>query len=468
MGILAALTLTVGLCSTIVGLGLPSVATKFIAENMGKGDRQSATEAFYQIFRLNLIVSVAVAFLCFFFSDAISLLLLKTSIYGGLFRVLALDVVPSGVFPSLYASLVGLQKIREAAIFNLIKLIIRQTLFVLLLLLGFGLFGLVVAWIIGDIVNVILYIVVIFKFLSSPSFNFSLKRLLKFSYPLYFSNLVSFTYGWFDRILLLAFLPLSTLGIYDVTFRAFGVLTSITLSISTALFPKYSELHGRNGIKSVENAIPIASRYICYIAMPLAFGLLAVAQPAITLFAGESYAAGSQPLMILSFFFAIVCLQTAFSGILLVLEETLVVSGLTMANVVIGIILGVSLLPQFGIIGASIARGITMLAGLLILIWILRKKINLKLDREAFTKGLLSSITMAILIGGVEYFWYNIYLLPLYLVIGTLAYLGMLRILKASKDKDIQLLRLYLGKRFGFLMKPIEFFLAIREKPQTS
>jgi O-antigen/teichoic acid export membrane protein len=468
MGILATLSLTVGLSSTATSLGLAHAATKFIAEHIGIGDRKGATSIFYQILKVRLVLSVAAAFFCFFFSEQISLFLLKTANYAGLFRVLALDIIPSGIFPSLYNSLIGLQKIREATIFNLLRLVIRQIIFVSLLLLGFGLLGLVVAWFIGDLINVSLYLSVIFGSLGSPTFSFSLKRLLKFSYPLYFGNLVSFAYSWFDRILLLASLPLSALGVYDVTFRAFGVLSSITLAISTALFPKYSELHSRNGIRSVENGILIASRYICYITMPLAFGLLAVAQPAITLFAGESYGAGSQPLMILSFFFAIVCLQTAFSGILLVLEETLIVSGLTVANVVVGIIFGASLLPSFGIIGASIARGITMVASLLLSIWVLRKKINLKLDKEAFWKSLLSSAIMAVVVGGVEHLWYDTYLLPFYLMLGAFVYLGMLRILKASRDKDIELLRLYLGKRFEFLMKPIEFFLVVKEQPQVN
>jgi len=468
MGILSTFSLTVGLSSTFISLGLPSVATKTIAEHMGKGDRQTAARIFYQILRISLILSITVAFLFFIFSDAISLLLLKTTDHVSLFRVLALDIVPSGLMPTIYNSLIGLQKIREATVFNLTKMVIRQILFVSLLLLGFGMLGLVVAWLVGDLINVILSMLTIFRSLGSPTFSFSLRRLLKLSYPLYISNLVSFAYGWFDRILLLTFLPLSALGIYDVTLRAFGVLTSVTLSVSTALFPKYSELHGRDGIKSVENAIPIASRYICYIAMPLAFGLLAVARPAIVLFAGEPYAAGSQPLMILSFFFAIISIQTALGGILIVLEETSTLSGLRLINVVIGMILGASLLTSFNIVGASVARGITMLASLLLSIWVLRKKVNLKLDKEAFWKALASSTVMAAAIGGVMHLLYDIRILPFYLVLGALVYLGMLRILHAVRDSDMKLFRLYLGSRFEFLMRPIEFLLNIKEQPPVS
>ena len=458
MGILAVLTLTIGLFSAIISLGLPVAATKFIAEYVGKGDRQSTASIFYQILRVNLIISIAAASFCFVFSDSISLFLLQTTTYTGLFRVLALDIVAAGMLSTLHSSLLGLQKIREVAIFNLIGLAIRLILIVLLLLLGFGLFGIVFAWLLGNLANCLLYIRIIFKSLGPPTFSFSLRHILRFSYPLYFSGILGFIYGWFDQVLLLASLSLSELGVYSVALRAFGVLQGVTIAISTTLFPKYSEMHGRNGVKSVEKAIPDASRYICYTTMPLAFGLLAVARPAITLFAGAAYSIGSQPLVILCFFFAIVCIQTALSGILSILEKTLIVSGLTLANIAIGFIFSVLLLPPFGILGLSIARGITMLSSLFLLIWVLRKKIKLTLDKEAFWKSLTSSAIMAIVVSGVEHLWYSNYLLPIYLALGTITYLGMLKILNAARKTDIELIRLYMGKRFEFLTKRIEVF----------
>lgn len=463
MGILATLTLMTGLFSTLVNLGLPSAATKFMAESVGKGDRLRASGVCYQILRVTLILSIVAASLCFIFSDSISLVLLRATTYTRLFKLLSVYIVVYGIFCGLRSSLIGLQKIREAAIFELFKLGIRQILIVWALLSGFGLFGVVVAWIIAGTINCLLYITVIFKSLGPPTFSFSLRRLLKFSYPLYFSGIVAFMYGWFDRILLLAFCPLSELGVYDVVLRAFNVLSGVTVAISTALFPKYSEIKGRYGITSIEKAIPTASRYICYTTVPLAFGLSAIAKPAISLFAGEAYAIGSKPLMILSFFFAVTCIQTALSGILLTLEKTRIAAALTVTNVAVGIILGLVLLPLFGVVGASISRGITMILGLVLNIWVLRKQIDFTLDKEAFWKSLISSFTMALVVGVFATLLYGEYLLPFYLLLGIMVYLIMLKILNAARKTDLELIRLYLGKRLEFLIKPIEIFLLGQE-----
>lgn len=464
MGILAAMTLVVTLSSVLVDLGLAQTATKFVAEYRGKNDLKTARSIFYQILRTSLILSVGSSLLCFASAEAISLLLLKSSDYTILFILLAFDLLPSGIFACLYRTLIGLQKIREAAVFNLLfRQIIKQAIFVSLLLLNFGLLGLVVAWLIADGITIFLYLGLILKSLGSPNFDFSLKQLLKFSYPLYISNVIGFSYSWFDRAIMLAFLTLSTLGIYDVVLRAFGVLNGITMSISTALFAKYSELHGKDGIGAVEKAIPAASRYVCLIAMPLAFGLSALGTPAITLFAGESYASGSQPLVILSLFFAVTCIQTALSGILLIIEETRIVTGLTVVNVVIGFISAIALIPSFGIVGASLARGLTMFSSLLLAIWIIQKKIDVSFDKEAFWKSLFSSVVMFVTLTSVGYFWSNTSLLPVYMVLGLLIYLGMLRILRTAREEDITLLKSYLGKRFNFLAKPIEVLLRTRQ-----
>lgn len=465
MGILATLTLVVGICQLIANLGLPNTATKFIAEHMGKNDHRNASSIFYQTLKVSLSLSVALALFCFIFADSISLHLLRTTAYARLFQVLALDIVfAAGIFPVLTNSLLGLQKIREIATFNIISLAMRQIFIVSLLLSGYGIFGIVVAWCVSDFVNCTLGTSVILRSIGPPTSSFSLTRLLKFSSPLFLGEIASFAYGWFDRVQLLVLVSLSQLGVYNVVISAFGVLVGIQGAISTALFPKYSEIFGREGIQAVENAIHVASRYVCYIIIPLALGLLVTARPAISLLAGQAYTTGSHPLAILSLFFAVACIGAALSGLFIVFEQTLIASSLTIVNVIIGMTLAVLLLPQFGIAGVAIARGTAMLLSLALSIWFLKKKINLAFDREALWKSLTAGLVMAAAVGILEFLWYNNYLLPLYILVGGLTYLIMLRVLHAARKADIQLIKQYLGKRLEFLTNPIGSFLLSKEQ----
>jgi O-antigen/teichoic acid export membrane protein len=459
LGILSALTFVVGISQIVVNLGLPSAATKFIAGLLGKNDHEGAASVCYQTLKVSIILSSVAGVFCFVFSDSLSLLLLKTTDYSILFKILSFDIIVTGFWGGLYAGVIGLQKFREASIFSLIRLVIRQVLILFALLSGYGLVGLVIAWFIGDLFNAIVYSAVIVRSLGFPKFNFSLKRMLKFSYPLYFSGIATYAYSWFDQALLLAFLPLGELGVYSVALRAFGALTGIATAITTPLFPKYSEMHGSKGLKSVENAIHSASRYICYIVIPLSFGLLALATPALIAFVGEQYTAATMPLGILCFFFAITCIQMAFSGILLVLEKTWLSLGLTVLNMVFGIAFGVLLLPSLGIVGVSIARGLTLLFTFVVYTWVLRRRMNLSVDKEAFWKSLVSSLVMITPLLVIQNIWSNAYLLPVYMGLSAVVYIVMLRILKAVRQSDVDLIKLYLGKRLEFLVKPFEVFL---------
>jgi O-antigen/teichoic acid export membrane protein len=128
-------------------------------------------------------------------------------------------------------------------------------------------------------------------------------------------------------------------------------------------------------------------------------------------------------------------------------------------NIVFGISFGLLLLPSLGIVGVSIARGITMLLTFIMYMWILRRKINLAFDREAFWKSLVSSLVMITPLIVIQNIWSNAYLLPIYMGLGALVYIVMLRTLKAVRQSDVDLMKLYLGKRLEFLVKPFEAIL---------
>ena len=88
---------------------------------------------------------------------------------------------------------------------------------------------------------------------------------------------------------------------------------------------------------------------------PLVFGLLATAKPALTLFVGQAYAGGAEPLMILCCASAITTVGVTLFPMLLALSETRWASAITAVSVALGVASAFLLLPVWGIIGASTA-----------------------------------------------------------------------------------------------------------------
>jgi len=86
----------------------------------------------------------------------------------------------------------------------------------------------------------------------------------------------------------------------------------------------------------------------------------------------------------------------------------------------------------------------------------LRQKIKITFDKEALTKSLVASLVMAMVVAAAEILRYSKYLLPLYVLVGASTYLAALRILRAIKPSDIELLRQYLGTRFDIAVNQLE------------
>ena len=459
MGVYVTLSLVFAFVQMAAGFALPNAAVKFIAELRGRDDRKGAAGVAFQILRLSFIASIVLGSLVFLFSTQICYLLTKTTDYADVFKILALDVVFSGVLPSLIGIMIGLQKMRELAVLNIVAYTISKVLSVAFLLVNLGLWGVMLGWLIGDLCGFLLFSGYILRSFGMPSFGFGLKRLLGFSWPLYLSSWVSFGYNWFDRALLVAYVPLAEVGVYNVAVTAFGVMYAIPSAISTALFPQYSELQGRDGMRSLEKAVRTASRYVVYVVIPLAVGLAATAYPAISLFTGRIYEVGALPLAILSLFGAATCVGAALSDIFSIAERTRVSAILNFIVVSVSVLLGVLLLPSTRVIGAAILRGVAMVIGLVLMLAILRRMrlLTVGFDFQALWKSWVASSGMAVVVLAIQLLSYSKYFLPLYVLVGGAVYLVLLRLLKAVKPEDFDLVKAFAGERLERLvgwMKP--------------
>jgi O-antigen/teichoic acid export membrane protein len=257
---------------------------------------------------------------------------------------------------------------------------------------------------------------------------------------------------------LAVFVPLATLGVYNATIIAFNVLSyGIAGSIAAALFSAYSAMTStrENQNQELSDAVRRASRYIAIAIAPLALGLMATAKPALLLFVGSAYAEGAGVLMILSGVFAFTVVGTAMTSMLLALGQTRSVSGITVTSVVVGLVVAIVLVPVWGMLGAAISRGITMILATSLTVLALRGKLNQFVDLEATWKSLISGIVMALVVMGMQVLLNNAPLLPLHIFVGALTYVAVLRELKTLRPEDIDFIARYTGKRLAFLVKPL-------------
>ena len=450
MGVFGVLSLVSAACLAFGTIALQQAATKFVAETQSKG-RTHAAAVFYQAIRTTFIISALIATTVFLGSSVLSSQLLGAGNYAIYFQVLAFDIVTNtGLIPVLSSTMLGLQKFRQAASVGIFGTLIRQSLIIVLVLWLHSFLGLPVAWAISDLVIASTYAAYLLRYLEPPRFDFPLRKLINYSWPLVVSSGVGYVYSYFDSAVLLAMVPLATLGIYSATLQAFNALNGISTAIASTLFPAYSAIQNGKERRGSSDAVRLASRYIYLVVAPLALGLFATAKPALSLFVGRAYVTGSNSLMILSGVFAFTVIGIVLGPMLLALAHTRVASAITAGSVILSITTALLLVPTWGMLGASTARGLGMITSTALTILFLRKKLSLRLDLGMISKTLTASVIMAAIVMAVQIPFYSQYLLPLYIVIGAVAYLTALRLLKAVKQEDIDFIGKYFGHRLRF------------------
>lgn len=193
MGILAVLGL---INATLIAFAtwFPQAVTKYVAENYSKGSISTAAAAYYQALRANLAIYVPVIVIIYFGAPFLATHLLGDASYAPLFQVLAFDTFfYGGALPIITAALFGLRMFQEIASFGLvIGGFLRQILIILLIVLMRNFVGLVIGWLVSDAALAIIYFSYTIRILGEPRFDFPLRTLLRYYWPLEIQSIMGY------------------------------------------------------------------------------------------------------------------------------------------------------------------------------------------------------------------------------------------------------------------------------------
>ena len=433
MGVIAGLTFLVSLIQLASDFGLNSSLAKFVSELKGRNEDISAHILSALTFRIPLCIILASILLLF--PSNISRLLFKTDTYADTIRLLALDSILLSISPLLNNILWGFGELKVIAIYGTLSTVIRWTSILSFLFGKCGLNSVLYGWIAGDTALLLMLSASSSKLITFKMslLHDSLKHLpgiLMFSWPVYSASIVSFLYTWYDRAIILTLLPLEQLGIYNITYTSFSVLTSIAISLGSALFPYYGMAYGRNDHNTIIYGIKKSSRYTMLVMFPLALGLAATAKPVITLFAGQQYESGWPVLATLAMFGLVYGLSPAFSNLLLIYGKTKTILLLNLT-------------------GLAVVRGASLMLTFMLSLHFISKTVKVEVDKKAAAKTLASSAIMAITVTAIQQLLYSKLLLPLYVAIGAVTYAATIRTLKTLNQEDAQLIKEITGEKYS-------------------
>ena len=469
MGAYALLSFVLSFAQTFGTLSLQSAAVKYISQYLAEGKVEKAKTVAVRLLRVGAVAS-AVTFLALFVpAEWISTLMFGVQDHAFMIRLVAACTIFVILYALAVGILQGLQRMRDVALIGLSYSLVHTSVGVFLLFLGWQLQAVVVGWLAGWAITSIAALVLVAKYLGVTGKEHSMRPLMSFSLPLYFSAGVGFFISWIDQLFLVSYMSLllgttegqRILGIYYVAIRASVVPLLFANALVIALFPSLSELYAQQGLSSLKDAFRVSSRYSVLIGFPLIIGLATLAYPVIILFGGSQYVGATIPLIIISIGALISTLGLAMSPILLTLERTVAASALSVVSVTLSLFFAYFLvIPlNLGMIGAAWARTLTSALSFLLTFYVVSRHLPLSFDKEALWKSSVASASLVAAIIGLDllrmflspssyqFLVIRLHLLPVYVIVGGLAYFAALIVLKALKKRDLEIFEEYLPSR---------------------
>lgn len=419
-----------GLFSILPDLGLNAVLTKELAKDEKTGAIYFDTALSFKIF-----FSLLTCLIIFF---AINLLN-----YPKETRILVylsgLMVALDGFNLSFAAIFRGLQKLKYEALI----IIIHQI--AVILFAGLALFLKMPLWVIifsivgASVLNFIYYFIALYKKTDIRiKFNFDKKIiifLLRISLPFALASIFSRFFWDIDKVLLSKMVGDEAVGIYGVSYKLNFALQFIPLAFGAAIFPAFANYFVSDKEK-LARTFEKTVVYLMIMAIPITFGVIALADKLILQLYGANFLAAIAPLQILSSSLIFMFLIFPLTTVLNACEKHKTNMYIWAAATVFCIILNLFLIPKYREIGASIASlSSNIILFLFALYWVdkivaYRKKYLIGvLLKTIFSAGLMSIF--------VFYFKEKISLFLL-IPLGALIYFIAIFLVKGIRKEDFQ------------------------------
>jgi PST family polysaccharide transporter len=448
IGELPLLNATYSVFSTITIFALGTAITKYVAQYAGSGDENKVAGVASIALKIVAALSIPGFLLVALISRQLSGFIYGTALNPAVLVLVIFAAVVLNFGTILVAVLWGLSLFAQMVIANIVGVVTSRVFGVLLAASPLRLEGYVIGWIIGNASVLLIAFAYARPHLRRTQEKIPAVTMLVYSYPILFGSLVTLVQQWADVTILYGLTgSLVYTGVYYLGISGAGVLSPIANSITSAVLPTLSSMHGRGGSEAFRDALLVAERAMNGLVIPASFGLAAVAPLAITVAYGRTYLAATIPFAIIVASTIFVAYQSLMATVLQSIARTQPLLKIALAAAVTEVLLTGVLVIPLNVDGSAMARLGMTLVSTLVTYRCVKGEWWPSLDKVQLMKCLALSAVI-----GVVLFILNSYLLSelaisslskllLDAVVFVVVYLCGLVILKPLHPEDIDLLK---------------------------
>lgn len=376
------LALTVTTIASVVGrFGLDNTLVRFIAANASVGDWKSVKGVYEKGMFLALAVSTISAAAMFLLVPWLADEVFKRPQLADPMRWMSLAVVPLSLQLLHCGALKALKRIFASALLDLQGVVMGLTCLVMLLALGeqWGSRGAVWAYdfaaCLTALVGFVLWRMVTPQ-LKGVSGKFSTRELLQSSLPLFWVASLGLAMNWTASIALGIWCTTADVGIFNVASRTAMLTSSILVAVNSIAGPKFAELHRQKDIQALGSLARNSVKLMILVSLPIFLTFILFPDWIMGLY-GTGFAEHSAVLVILAVG-QIVNICTGSVGSLLTMSgnERLVKNNVAFVAF-LNITLNLVLVPHYGVVGAGLATGISLIAQNLIAAYLVHRRLGI-------------------------------------------------------------------------------------------
>jgi len=335
------------------------------------------------------------------------------------------------------------EKMEYEASITIFAAMIRLSLGLLVLFMGYGLIELALVFILSGILDLLFcFVICTRRFVKpkmEPDFGFW-KSTMKVALPIGMLSIFGLIYTSIDTVMLSMMKGDAVVGWYNAAYNLVLGFKPISHLFMNALFPLMAG-YSTSSTDSLKIVYEKSFKYLFILGLPIAVGMTLLADRFIILLYGQQFHPSILALQILSWdvllFFSYFCM--AF--VLVSLTKQNRMAAIAGCAALVNIILNLVLIPPFSYVGAAIATIITETLLIALFFSVISKSFYKLPIGKILIKPSIASLIMGVVI--YQFMEFNLILV---IILAASLYCFVLYLTRAFSDDDVQLFKQILGR----------------------
>lgn len=440
-GIYTLVLTTMGILVYFIHLMFPSGLVRFLA---GEKDKKTISSTFISALLVALLAEVVVALLMLSLSG-----MLASNIFHDINAKVYIYLIVIAVFFEASASIFRayfriLEQIKRYLIYEVLFELIRIGLIAAAVFFGHDVLHVLLAVLLTKVINSGLFLVILLREQgwANPDLKM-VKPYLAFGIPLIVPQLMAWVISLSDRYFISYFCGAEAVGIYSAAYGLPSFIGGVNDAIWFVFLPIVFRLWNAGSYEEVKRYFTAAVKLFALFGIPGAFGLVLLANPALTILSTAEI--GQESWKVVPF----ICLTTfgyAVYGygadLFLVQRKTRPIAFFMITAAAVNALGNFLLIPRYGILGAAVATLIAYAVMAALSMGMSRRFFTFPVEWTFIGKALLASMVMSV------FLWFfrpiQIWEVILSIFIGAVIYFIVLFLIKGFKKEEIEFARRFL------------------------